>query len=50
MLTANAISGARESYFKMGFQDFLAKPITQEKLDEILEKWLPDEKRIYPSK
>lgn len=47
MLTANAISGAREEYLSMGFHDFLAKPIAQDKLDEILEKCIPDNKRIY---
>ena len=47
MLTANAISGAKEQYLSMGFSDFLAKPISQDKLDEILERWLPEEK-IHP--
>lgn len=47
MLTANAISGARERYLEMGFHDFLAKPIAQDKLDEMLEKYIPEEKRQY---
>lgn len=47
MLTANAISGAREKYLEMGFHDFLAKPIAQDKLDEMLEKYIPEGKRQY---
>ena len=42
-LTANAISGARESYFSMGFHDYLSKPIELEKLETILKKHLPQE-------
>ncbi len=44
-LTANAISGVREMYIREGFQDFLAKPIIPEKLDEILCKYIPEERR-----
>jgi CheY-like chemotaxis protein len=45
-LTANAVSGMREMFLAKGFSDFLAKPIDVSKLDEIIEKWLPKEKRI----
>ncbi len=44
-LTANAICGVRDMYMKEGFQDFLAKPIIAEKLDEILCKYIPEERR-----
>jgi len=44
-LTANAVSGMREMFIEKGFSDFLAKPIDVSKLDEILEEWLPEEKR-----
>jgi len=43
-LTANAVSGQKEIFLKNGINDFLAKPIEIQKLDEILEKWLPREK------
>ncbi|MDR2479399.1 MAG: response regulator [Treponema sp.] len=43
-LTANAVSGQREMFLQNGINDFLAKPIDIQKLDEILEKWLPKEK------
>jgi len=43
-LTANAVSGQREIFLEKGIDDFLAKPIEIQKLDEILEKWLPVEK------
>lgn len=44
MLTANAIMGARENYLAAGFDDFLAKPIEQDKLDKIMLQWMPAEK------
>jgi CheY-like chemotaxis protein len=47
-LTANAVSGMREMFLQSGFDDFLAKPIDTVKLDTILEKWIPQEKRTPP--
>jgi signal transduction histidine kinase/DNA-binding NarL/FixJ family response regulator/HPt (histidine-containing phosphotransfer) domain-containing protein len=44
-LTANAVSGMREMFIEKGFSDFLAKPIDISKLDEILARWIPKEKR-----
>ncbi len=44
-LTANALVGAKELFVKEGMNDFLAKPIEVEKLNEILQKWLPKEKQ-----
>jgi CheY-like chemotaxis protein len=44
-LTANAIAGQREMFLKNGMDDFLAKPIEMQKLDNILRKWLPKEKQ-----
>jgi signal transduction histidine kinase/CheY-like chemotaxis protein/HPt (histidine-containing phosphotransfer) domain-containing protein len=44
-LTANAIVGMREMFIKNGFNDFLAKPIDISKLDGILNRWIPKEKR-----
>lgn len=40
MLTANAISGARENYLEEGFDDFMAKPIVPDKLEEMIRKYL----------
>lgn len=39
-LTANALSGMKESYIRAGFDDYLAKPIVKEELVEILKKYL----------
>lgn len=39
-LTANALSGAREKFLSMGFQDFLGKPIEFRNLDQILQKYV----------
>jgi len=44
-LTANAVVGMREMFLENGFNDFLAKPIDVSKLDEILNNWIPKEKR-----
>ncbi|GHV03814.1 hypothetical protein AGMMS50229_03810 [Campylobacterota bacterium] len=45
-LTANAISGMKEMFLQKGFSDYLAKPIEMSKLDEIISKWIPKEKRL----
>ena len=42
-LTANAVSGARELFFKEGFQDFVSKPIEMSHMEVVLKRWLPDE-------
>ncbi|MDR2528714.1 MAG: response regulator [Synergistaceae bacterium] len=44
-LTANAMSGMREMFLENGFDDFLPKPIEISKLHELLEKWIPKERR-----
>jgi signal transduction histidine kinase/DNA-binding NarL/FixJ family response regulator/HPt (histidine-containing phosphotransfer) domain-containing protein len=49
MLTANAVSGRKEMFLTNGINDFLAKPIEMQKLNAILEKWIPLEKRIAVS-
>ena len=43
VLTANAVSGAREQYLSEGFDDFLSKPIVPEKLEDLIKKMLPEE-------
>jgi signal transduction histidine kinase/CheY-like chemotaxis protein len=44
-LTANAVSGMREMFLKNGMSDFLTKPVDVAKLDSILGKWLPKDKK-----
>ncbi len=40
VLTANAVTGAREEYIKKGFDDFMTKPIDIDVLQKILMKYL----------
>ena len=44
-LTANAISGNQDMFLENGLNGFLAKPIDTTKLNNILEKWIPKNKR-----
>jgi len=45
-LTANAVLGMREMFIENDFNDFIAKPIDVSKLDEMLDRWIPKEKRV----
>ena len=47
VLTANAISGAKEKYMEQGFTDYLAKPIEVSALENILSVYLPKDKISY---
>lgn len=47
-LTANAIEGAKEEYMKVGFTDYISKPISGDKLEEILMKYIPKDKLNEP--
>ncbi|MDR1041705.1 MAG: transporter substrate-binding domain-containing protein [Deltaproteobacteria bacterium] len=44
-LTANAVSGMRESYLAEGFDDYLTKPIDPSSLERLLVRWIPLERR-----
>ena len=41
VLTANALSGARDSFIKQGFDDYLSKPIVPLELENMLRHWMP---------
>ncbi|MCR5254489.1 MAG: response regulator [Acetatifactor sp.] len=43
ILTANALAGEKEEYLKLGFDDYLAKPIKGKELEEMLFKYIPRE-------
>ena len=45
ILTANAMSGAEETYLSEGFTDYLSKPIDVEKLERMIERLIPEEKK-----
>ena len=40
-LTANAMQADRDRCLREGMTDYLAKPVDLEKLEEVLDKWLP---------
>ena len=40
-LTANAMSGARDMFFKEGFDGFMAKPIEISEFERIMKRVLP---------
>ncbi len=40
MQTANAVVGAKEEYEKLGFVDYIAKPIKEEELRKLLRKYM----------
>ena len=44
MLTANAITGVREQFLQAGFTDYLSKPVSGDKLENMMLKYLPKEK------
>ena len=46
-LTANAISGAKEMYLSVGFEDYLSKPVEASKLEMMIVKYLPPEKVLH---
>lgn len=43
MLTANAMSDAKDYYLRQGFTDFISKPITEQSICRMLRDYLPDE-------
>ncbi|MDR3279047.1 MAG: response regulator, partial [Synergistaceae bacterium] len=48
-LTANAVSGMREMFLENGFNDFLSKPVEIQKLGDLIERWVPAERRGRPA-
>lgn len=40
-MTANAMKGDKEHCFRIGMNDYIAKPIQQEELIQLLYRWLP---------
>ena len=43
-LTANAVAGSRKMYLSAGFNDYLSKPMTGAQLEEMLLRYLPEDK------
>jgi CheY-like chemotaxis protein len=49
-LTANAVSGMMEMFLENGFNDFLPKPIERAKLNELMTRLVPSDRRRAPEK
>lgn len=49
-VTANAIRGMRDEFIKMGFDDYLSKPVETSKIEEILKAHLPSNLFIHGEK
>jgi signal transduction histidine kinase/CheY-like chemotaxis protein len=45
-LTANAVTGMKEMFLTNGFSDYISKPIEIVKMDAMIAKWIPPEKRV----
>ena len=45
-LTGNAAAGMREMFLENGMNDFLTKPIDVARLNMMLDKWIPDAKKV----
>jgi len=43
ILTANAIVGAKDEYLSMGFSDYISKPVDGIKLEDMIQRYLPNE-------
>ena len=50
VLTANAVSGVKETFLAQGFNDYISKPIDPNELEEIIRKWLNADKVIDSNK
>lgn len=46
VLTANAVSGAKEMYLEEGFVDYMSKPIQGKRLEEKIVEYLPEDKYV----
>ena len=46
-LTANAVAGAREIYLESGFSDYLTKPVMSDELEEMLQRYIPEDMITY---
>ncbi len=44
VLTADAIVGARDSYIREGFTDYLSKPVLYPELEAVLGRYIPEDK------
>lgn len=49
ILTANAVTGAKEKYLREGFSDYLSKPVQADKLEAVIMQYVPETKRALPA-
>ncbi|MCR5398015.1 MAG: response regulator [Lachnospiraceae bacterium] len=48
VLTANAVGGSRQEYLQYGFDDYISKPVDGTTLEQMLMRYLPDDKVHLP--
>ena len=48
ILTADAVSGAKEKYLAEGFDDYISKPVSGPALEKLIMQHLPEEKILAP--
>ena len=49
MLNNDAVMGAREMYLAEGFKDYISKPVQPEILEDILMRYIPEDKLVDPA-
>lgn len=49
VLTANAVSGAKNQYMELGFDDYISKPISIKELDRVIARLLPEFYKVNAS-
>ncbi len=47
-VTANTVKGAREMFLEEGFQEYVPKPVAADAIARILERYIPERKKVLP--
>ena len=47
-MTSDTVDSVRDACFEAGMDDYLAKPVSGEELDEAIERWRPGDREVRP--